>query len=92
MKEGVLKKVLTPEEKFVKFERMQSYVVPAGKRHQIIHNKKKDDVGIAVSSNGRKDFRQYETEKVYWFTGPYAYVTSKPMDSLGISVDLSRLV
>lgn len=92
MNEGVHVKHLTYKERFVRFKRMQSYIVPAGGRHQIVHNQRQDDIGIAVSKNGRRDFRKYDENIVYWYTKPYAYVTSVPMKSQGIAVDLSHLV
>lgn len=92
MNEGVRIKDLTGYERFIRFKHKQSYVVPAGQKHQIVHNKKQDDIGIAVSRNGRKDFRQCKENRVYWFTGPYAYITEVPMTSQGITIDLSRLV
>jgi hypothetical protein len=92
MNEGIYESGMRKDEKFVRFESMQSYVVPAGKRHQIVHNKTKNDIGIAISPNGRKDFRKHDKETVYFYTGPYAYKTTKPISSYGITVDLSRLV
>ncbi|MEK6885584.1 MAG: hypothetical protein AABX17_01305 [Nanoarchaeota archaeon] len=92
MNEGIKAKHLTEKEKFIKFERMSSYVIPAGGKHQIVHNDGQEDIGIAVSNNGRQDFRQFNESKVYWFTQPYAYVVSSPMKSQGIVIDLSHLV
>lgn len=92
MNEGVNLENLTKEETIVKFERMQSYIVPAGGKHQIVHNESQEDIAIAISKNGRKDFRKYDTKKVYWYTNPYAYVTMVPMTSQGIAIDLSHLV
>lgn len=92
MKEGVRKESLTRYEKFVEFERMASYVVPQWGKHQIVHNEKEDDIGIAISRNGRADFRKHRRKKVYWYTGPYAYRVEVPMKSQGITVDLSHLV
>lgn len=92
MNEGIRIKYLTKKEKFVRFKRLQSYIVPAGGKHQIIHNDRQEDIGIAISKNGRKDFRKYDDNKVYWYAQPYAYVTYVPMKSQGIVIDLSRLV
>jgi len=92
MNEGVRAEALTENEKFVQFERMQSYVVPAGKKHQIVHNQGQEDIGIAISSNCRADFRKHKSKTVYWYTEPYAYITLAPMENHGITIDLSHLV
>jgi len=92
MNEGVRKQDLTENEEYVEFERMASYAVPAGKKHQIVHNENQDDIGIAVSRNGRVDFRKRESKMVYWFTWPYAYRVEVPMESQGPTIDLSHLV
>ncbi len=69
MNEGVRIEHLTSEEKFVRFKHMRSYIVPRRKRHQIVHNQEQEDIGIAVSRNGRKDFRKYDEQKVYRWNG-----------------------
>lgn len=70
---------LTKDEIFINFERMNSYVVRAGLAHQIVNDKTGTDRGIAVSINGRKDFRKLEEDVVYFYTEPHTYVASQPM-------------
>ena len=43
-----------------------TFAVPAGRKHQIIGNERRD-IGIAFSKNGETDFREYSSEVVYWF-------------------------
>ena len=92
MNKGISEQDLTEHEIIIAFKRMQSYVVPAGMKHQIVHNSQREDVGIAISTNGSKGFRRKRAEVVYWFTGPYAYVASVPMMSQGITINLDSLV
>lgn len=95
MNEGIFVESLTGKEKIQRIRKRTSYIIPAGKRHQIIHGKDKNqsDIGIAFSKNGREDFRCYDYEEVYVkFNGPYAYGAFEPVRSLGFVVDLSRLV
>jgi hypothetical protein len=90
MNEGIYAQELTEHERFIRFEKGRSYVVPSRIKHQIIHDADMNDIGIAISMNGRADFRQYDSEKIYWFTHPFAWVVSKPIG--GNSVDLAGLV
>jgi len=92
MNEGIYENGIRKDEKFVRFKSMQSYVVPARQRHQIVHNEDGRDIGIAVSSNGRRDFRRCKKTMVYFYTGPYAYRATEPISSYGATIDLSKLV
>lgn len=78
---------LVGHETFVRFERMNSYVVPAGVRHQIVIDGRGADIGIAISHNGREDFRVNPSETVYWYGGPHAYIVDVPL-SFGKTVKL----
>ena len=89
MNEGISRDALTEKEEFIKFEAGRTYVVPAHKKHQIIHDADMNDIGIAIARNGRKDFRDFDNRVCYWYTGPYAYIVISPV---GESVDLSRIV
>lgn len=70
---------LTKKEKFFRFQRMNNYVIPAGIKYQIVQNEKGTDVGIAISTNGRKDFRMEDQEIIYWYASPYLYRVSSPL-------------
>ncbi len=89
MYEGISIDTLTEDEEFVRFEHRKNYIVPAGKKHQIVHDKDNNDIGIAFSRNGRTDFRCFDKQIIYWFGNPYAYVVD---NSLGEIVRLSGLV
>lgn len=92
MNKGIQKENLKEDEHYFEFQRMASYVVPAEGKHEIVHNERQEDIGIAISKNGRTDFRKFKTKRIYWYTGPYAYIAEVPMTSQGITIDLSHLV
>jgi hypothetical protein len=45
-------------------EEQRSITIPARTKHQIVYSNL-DKVGVAISNNGRKDFRIYEVGVVY---------------------------
>ena len=81
---------LTEKETFVEIEKGQYYGVPAKVRHQIVYDEVKGDIGIALSRNGRTDFRRYRTDIIYWFCNP-THIVTNPIGG-GRCIDLSGLV
>jgi hypothetical protein len=62
---------LTAEEKaeIINFQNNKnSYPIPARTKHQIIEENGRD-IGIAISHNGRKDFREFEGAITYYYFG-----------------------
>ena len=69
---------------FVPLAEGMSYAVLKGQKHQIISSEGRD-VGIVFSDNGEKDFRRFNHEVVYWFTGPYTYlIHSRKVDTIEV--------
>ena len=55
------------------YESGRIYAVAPGVKHQIISDGNKD-VGIAISRNGRTDFRQYDQQVNYWHADPGTFI------------------
>jgi len=55
--------------KIIRFKNEQSnYPIQARTKHQIIEEGGMD-IGIAISHNGRKDFREFEGNIIYYYFG-----------------------
>jgi len=79
MQEGITLEELSEVERvsFIKFEQGKSYAIPAKRKHQIVHDQNQNDIGLVFSNNGREEFRNYESERIYLFTSPYAWIIAE---------------